>query len=175
MNEHLQPHSHNGAPPHYAQYEGAPQAPYGFAPMAPVVAAAPLPRPGKITAASIMWITYGSLSLLANIGVLSRERPGPMLLASLAIAISFLVAGIQGLTGRARGMLANGIVSLSLGGLVLLAMAVMAVLAGGLSIKLVAIVFTVGFVIGGLLVVAGILACSGNSAYKAWRASRGLR
>lgn len=143
-------------------------------PFAPPFAssAAPLSRPGTVTAAAIMWIIYGGLSLLANLVSLANPHVGMSTFLGIGIAILFLGGGIQLLSGKARGVLGLGITSIVLGGLVLLACLVL----GGLIHELHAaagLLAVIGVVFGGYLIVAGILGCSGNTKYKQWIYSTG--
>lgn len=129
-------------------------------------------RPGTVTAASIMWIIYGGLALIGNLMALANVKPGSSTVIGLCLAIGFLIAGIQGLTGKAKSMLPMGITSIVLGGLVAIAM-----LALGSLLKLHAgfgVLALIGLLLGGYLIVSGILACVGNAKFKAWRASRGM-
>jgi hypothetical protein len=144
-------------PPGWAP-QGQQMAPqYGFTPRHKL--------PGTALAAAIIWIIYGSLQLLgvlASFGMGARPAPGTII--GLGLGIAFLMAGIQTSTGKAKGLLANGIVSIVLGAIIALALLALGSLVrgfgGGGILLLLALVF------GGMLVTAGILACVGNKNYK---------
>jgi hypothetical protein len=133
----------------------------------------PLSRPGSITGASILWIIYGSLGTLSGLVTLgmSGGRAGGPGFIGLGIAVAFLVSGIQGLLGKARGMLGSGIASIIWGLVTLVAFLYLASLVHGGGAGIFGIL---GLVFGGMLITSGALACIGNEKYKAWRASRGL-
>lgn len=121
--------------------------------------------PGGAMAAAIIWIIYGSLQLvgvLAGLGM--GARPGPSTIIGVGLGVAFLMAGITTSTGKAKGLLANGIVSIVLGALIAIAFLVLGALVrnfgGGGILLLLALVF------GGMLVTAGILACVSNKNYK---------
>jgi hypothetical protein len=165
---HAQPGPGYGQPP-YPQGHGQPAMPYapqGFTPRTKL--------PGIVVAASIMWIIYGSLGLLGNLSALgaSGGKIGGGGFFGLFIAVAFLVAGIQTLMGKAKGMLANGITSIVLGGLAMIAILALGAISRGFHLP--PILFVVGFIFGALLITAGILACMGNKAYKEYRATKGL-
>src|SRR5690348_14597620 len=149
-------------------YETPLAPPAGFSASNPSPAlATQLGRPGTVTAAAIMWIIYGGLSLLGNL--MSLAHPGGSAILGLGISILFLAGGIQLLSGKARGAVGLGVTSIVLGGIVLiacLALASMLHIAAGLLAIL-------GLVFGGYLIVAGILGCSGNAKYKEWRINSG--
>ncbi len=119
-----------------------------------------------------MWIIYGSLALIGNLAALgmSGGRVGGPGFVGLGIAVAFLIAGIQTSTGRAKGLLANGIVSIVLGSLGAIAILALGSLMRGFhpSGALVLILL----LIPGMLLTAGILACVGNSKYKEFRATK---
>jgi hypothetical protein len=122
--------------------------------------------------AGVLWIIYGSLQTLGGMVSLGGRVGAPTIIG-LSIGVSFLIAGIQAVMGKARGMLGAGISSIIWGVLVLI------VMVGASSVirefRHVAGIFAVvGLVIGGMLITAGILACAANGKYKAWRASKGL-
>lgn len=154
-------------PPPAPTFHGSPNPGYGapgYAPAQP----APLGRPGTITAAAIMWIIYGGLSLLGNLLSLAGGRVGGSTLMGFGIATLFFAGGIQLLSGKARSVLGLAITSIVLGGLVLL----LCVVAGSVIHELHAaagLLVVIGLVFGGYLIVAGILGCSGNAKYKQWR------
>lgn len=150
-------------PPAYAQ----PPQPFG-AGMVPQV----LSRPGSITAAAIMWIIYGGLSLLGNLLSLGNAHVGMQTFIGFAIAFAFLVGGIQLIGGKARGALGLGITSIILGALVLIACLALGSLVRGMGAAS-GVLAVIGLIFGGYLIVAGILGCSGNAKYKAWRATTG--
>lgn len=130
--------------------------------------------PGTAIAASIMWIIYGGLGLIGNLAALgaSGGKAGSGGIIGIGITAAFLIAGIQTLMGKAKGMLANGIVSICLGGIVSIAFLALGALIRGF--KAPGILIAVGFLFGAILITAGILACVGNKAYKEYRATKGL-
>jgi hypothetical protein len=160
----------------YPQQGYAPQAGYSPYPAQPYAQGYQQPpkKPGVVVAASILWIIYGSLALLGNLIALggSGGRTGAPTIIGLSIGAGFLVAGITTLTGKARGLLANGIVSIVLGGLTSVAFLLLGALLRGFRVS--APLLGIGFVVGSILIVAGILACMGNRRYKEWRAAKGL-
>ena len=163
------------APQGYPQGTQPQQYPQGWAPQQPQMAQpygyAPqfTPRhklPGGAMAAAIIWIIYGSLQLIGVLGGLAAAgRPGPQLIIGLGIGVAFLMAGITTSTGKAKGLLANGIVSIVLGALIAIAFLALGSLLRGLG-GASGILMLVGLVFGGLLVTAGILACMNNQKYK---------
>jgi len=157
-----------GYPPQQPGYGyGAPQ---GYPPPANFVPQHT--RPGTITAASIMWIIWGSLSLIGNLMTLANGRPGGGMFIGWGLTLAFLITGIQALMGKAKGLLAMGIISIVFGGLALIAF-----LALGSLIRIHAafgVLLLIGVLVGGMLIVPGILACIGNTKYKNWRRTRGL-
>lgn len=148
-----------GQPPAYGQ---PPQA-YGYG--QPQFA----PRrklPGGALAASIIWIIYGSLQLIGVLGSLAiAGRPGPQLIIGLGVGVAFLMAGITTATGKAKGLLANGIVSIVWGSIILLAMLALGSLVRGLG-GASSIIMLIGVLLGGMMIVAGILACMNNQKFK---------
>jgi hypothetical protein len=170
----------NVPPPYPAQPVPVPP-PYGYAPppfaqagyAAP--AGPPLSRPGTVTAASIMWIIYGVLALLGNLSTLAMSggRTGGPSFVGLGIAVAFLMAGVQALGGKAKGVLGMGVTSIVLGSLVAIAFIALGGIARGFH-EIAGLLIVIGLLFGGFLATAGILACVGNTRYKAWRASRGL-
>jgi hypothetical protein len=129
-----------------------------------------LSRPGSITGAAVLWIIYGSLGTLG--GLISLQHPNGPAIGGFAIAVAFLVTGIQALMGKARGMLGSGIGSIIWGVVVLIAFLALGSIIRGAR-GLAGIFAIIGLVFGGILITAGILACVGNGKYKAWRASTG--
>jgi hypothetical protein len=158
-------HQPGYAPPGYGQ-QPMPYAQPGFTPRHKL--------PGAALAASIMWIIYGTLSLIGNLIGLAASggKVGGGGVFGLAISAAFLVAGITTISGKAKGMLANGIVSIVLGGLVAIAFLLLGALIRGFNAPMFLIV--IGLLFGGMLITAGILACMSNKAYKEFRATKGL-
>ncbi len=184
-NAHQQPPQPQGYPPGFApQYSPgyAPQgqpgyppqqhAPQPFAPMAAAFA----PRhslPGTAIAASVIWLIYGLLGLLGNLTTLAAGgRVQPSSIIGLSLAVMFLVWGIQTMTGKLRSLLGPAITGIVLGGLTVLAFVFLGILAHGFHLPM--WLFAIGAIVGGLQIVAGILGCVGNRAYKEYRATRGL-
>ena len=130
--------------------------------------------PGTVIAASIMWIIYGGLGLLGNLGALASSggKVGTGGIIGIGITLAFLVAGIQTIMGKAKGTLGNGIASIVLGGLVLIAFLALGSMFRGIGGA--GVLLVVGLIVGGILITAGILGCMGNKAYKEYRATKGL-
>ena len=128
--------------------------------------------PGSALAAAIMWIIYGSLALIGNLAALgmSGGRVGGPGFVGLGIAVAFLIAGIQTSTGRAKGLLANGIVSIVLGSIGAIAILALGSLMRGFHPS--GAIILLLLLIPGMLLTAGILACVGNSKYKEFRATK---
>jgi hypothetical protein len=177
------------APPGHPQHRPQGYAPQGYAPQgyvpqgyAPQQHFAPQPyghgfavrnkNPGSVIGASVLWIIYGSLALLGNLVALggSGGRAGMPTLIGLSLGVAFLVTGIQALMGKARGLLAMGITSIVFGGLTSIAFLLLGSLVRGFRAP--GWLLGVGFVVGGMLITAGVLACIGNRAYKDWRATK---
>jgi hypothetical protein len=150
-------------PPYWQQPQG--YAPPNFTPRHKL--------PGTAVAASIMWIIYGSLGLLGNLIALgaSGGKAGGGIVG-IGIAVGFLVAGITTLTGKAKGMMANGIASIVLGALVSIAILLLGALIRGFHPP--AVLILVGLLFGLMLIGAGIFALVGNKAYKEYRYTRGF-
>lgn len=151
----------------------------------------PPPFPPLVMIAGVIWIGFGALGLIGtvvSIGMAGAQaqqggagNAGSGCCGGL-IAIAFLVCGYQTVKGTARDTLGNGIGSLLLGGLYLLLAGLVGfggfLLGGGNQqnnakadeLKVViAITGAILGVMGMLLVVAGILALAGRSAYREWR------
>jgi hypothetical protein len=161
--------------PYPPQPQGyAPQQLYGANAYAPQAYGNPQAKlPGIVIAASIMWIIYGSLALIGNLlGLAAGGRPGASTAIGFGIAAAFLISGIQALGGKARGLLASGICSIVLGALTSVAFLLLGALIRGFRPPGWLLGF--GFLIGAILITAGILACIGNRSYKEWRAAKGL-
>jgi hypothetical protein len=140
-------------------------------------------QPGKILAASIIWIVFGSLILLrqalnlliafAFTPTLLREAviwtgACPILFAGLIGGV-FIHVGIQSIQGTAKDTLGNGIGSI-----------IFAVLVAGIGIAFsvassqfglggAAVQLVVGMVEAAGLLTAGILALVARDQYRAWR------
>jgi hypothetical protein len=125
-------------------------------------------RPGTVTGAAILWIIYGSLGTL---GGLMSLRAGATGVIGLGVAVSFLMAGIQALMGKGS-VLAWGIFSIVWGAITLIAFLALGSLMRGFG-GAGGILAVVGFIIGGMLITAGILGCMGNAKWKAWRMTKG--
>jgi hypothetical protein len=138
----------------------APTAP----PPQPYHQATQLDRPGVVTAAAIIWIVFGGLGILGQLFTLLAGRFSGIV--GLLIAIGFLVAGIQSLTGKSKDQLGNGIGAIVIGALSLLVgFAVAGFARNGVVLGLILLQ-------AGAMITSGILALSGRSAYKAWRAGK---
>ncbi|MEO8698509.1 MAG: hypothetical protein ABI867_00665 [Kofleriaceae bacterium] len=168
------PPQHPGYPPPQPQ-QGYP--PPGWQPAPAYGAPSFTPRhkiPGLAVAASIIWIIYGGLALIGNLLTLAASggRTGTPGFVGIAISVGFLVAGIQTLMGKAKGLMANGIVSIVLGGLAAVAFLLLGALIRGFHAPMVLIL--VGVLFGALLITAGILALMANKSYKEFRQTKGL-
>jgi len=157
------------------------------------------PFPGIVKAAGIIWICVGALSIInmmatfamiggngaggnaagANAGAGNAEGPNPAAPCCAGlVGIAFLVCGHQTVTGKAKDTLGNGVGSMILGSLQMLAAAAIGfggVLAGqnpgqpGIRRELMLGIAVMVGALGGTLVLAGILALAGRSAYREWR------
>jgi hypothetical protein len=168
----------NYAQPHYPPQPQHPHPAYGHQPQTPYAQPGFTPRhklPGTVIAASIMWIIYGGLGLLGNIGTLASTggKMGTGGIVGIGITLAFLIAGIQTLMGKAKGTLGNGIASIVVGGLVLIAFLALGSLFRGIGPGA-GVLMAIGLIVGGILITAGILGCMGNKAYKEYRATKGL-
>jgi hypothetical protein len=165
-------------PQNYGQQPPQPQMQPGYGqPPMPYAQPGFTPRhklPGAAVAASILWIIYGGLGLIGNLASLGATggKVGSGGIIGIGITAAFLIAGIQTLMGKAKGMLANGIMSIILGGLVAIAFFLLGALIRGFRPP--GWLLGVGLLFGGMLITAGILACVGNKAYKEYRATKGL-
>lgn len=119
-----------------------------------------------------MWIIYGGLGLFGNLVSLGGGHASGSTFISIGLATWFLVGGIQLLSGKSRGVLGLGVTSIVLGGLVLLACLVLSSLIHELHAAA-GVIAVIGLLFGGFLIVAGILGCSGNAKYQAWRYGTG--
>jgi hypothetical protein len=146
-----------------------------------------VPFPGVVKAAGVIWIGVGSLSLINMMATfaLAGQNPGAANPASGCcpglIGLAFLVCGYQTVTGKATDTLGNGVGSMVLG-LLQLGIAALVGLGGALlgqnggaqapqALPPVVFLVIAGFVgvLGATLVLAGVLALSGRSAYREWR------
>lgn len=124
--------------------------------------------PGSVKTAAVLWIVFGGLGVLGQLfSLMSGGFRGTGIFA-LAISVAFVIAGIQTISGKARDVLGNGIGSIVLGGLGLLALLFVAFSFRGLAVG---VILLVGMVNTGGLVLAGILALNGRSGYREWRAA----
>ena len=119
-----------------------------------------------------MWIIYGGLGLFGNLVSLGGGHVGGSTFISIGLATWFLVGGIQLLSGKSRGVLGLGVTSIVLGGLVLIACLVLSSLIHELHAAA-GVIAIIGLLFGGFLIVAGVLGCSGNAKYQAWRYGTG--
>lgn len=140
--------------------------------------------PGVVTAAGIIWLGAGSLSLLNAMATFALQgqgagagTPGGGCCPGI-IGIAFLVCGYQTVTGQASDTRGNAIGSLLLGLLQVLAgfaIAFAGVLGGGnggqgaVPQEVLLIVGGVVGLLGGTLMTAGVLALAGRSQYRRWR------
>jgi hypothetical protein len=159
-----------------------------------------VPFPGIVKAAGIIWIGVGALSIInmmvtfAMIGAngprgnaaganAGGANPATPCCAGL-VGIAFLVCGHQTVTGKAKDTLGNGVGSMILGSLQLLgaaAIGVGGVLAGqnggqqGPPAGMMLVIAGMVGVMGCILILAGILALAGRSAYREWRYENALQ
>ncbi len=122
-------------------------------------------RPGVVTAAAVLWIIFGALGLLGQLMTLTRGvRPQAMV--GLAIAVAFIVAGVQTISGKAKDTLGNGIGAIVIGvlnvGFLFYLMTVAPRFMAG-AILLTGAPVALGLVVG------GILALVGRQGYREWR------
>lgn len=158
--------------------------------------------PTGVLAAGIIWIGFGVLGVVGTlfnlVTVGAQAAGGPQNPGAGAggccgglVAIGFLVVGIQTVTGKAKDTSGNGLGSLGLavlyGGVAIVVGAFGAAgalgpppnnppgppNAGGLQADVWVVAAVLGF-FALLLAVAGVLALSGRSAYRAWRRAEGL-
>jgi hypothetical protein len=149
--------------------------------------------PGIVMAAGVIWIGGGSLALIsamgnlallgANQGANQQAGGAPGAIGggccSGLVGIAFLVCGFQTVTGKSSDTLGNGIGSLVLGLLALLIAA--GTVFGGFVLLgnqnapgqalAAGIIVAAGLfgLCGAALILAGILALVGRSAYREWR------
>jgi len=137
-------------------------------PSTPAVPYAAAQMPGTVKAAAILWIIVGSLGLLGQLMALGNFRPQSFV--AIAIAIAFIVAGVQTISGKARDTLWNGIASIVIGALNCGLLLFITLGMGGLG----PVVLLSGLPVALGLIVAGILALVGRAGYRAWRSQREL-
>jgi hypothetical protein len=65
--------------------------------------------PGTVKAAAIIWIVVGALGALGQLLSLGAGGFRPQSIVHLAIAVAFIVAGVQTISGKAKDTLGNGI------------------------------------------------------------------
>ena len=124
--------------------------------------------PGVVKAAGIIWIVVGGLGLLGQLMSLGAGfRPQNIL--GLAIAVAFLVCGIQTVMGKAKDTLGNGIGSIVIG---LLNGGFLGYAASNLPSAMAGAMMLFGAPVVLGLLVGGILALVGRTGYKEWRAQR---
>jgi hypothetical protein len=130
-------------------------------------------RPATITIAAILWIVYGGVAMLGSL----MTGPGMLGMAiGELIAVAFLITGIRTLSGSPNNVFVAGIFSIVWGTLILIAflaaVAFARELTGETGAKIVLV--TIGLLVSGTLITAGILACMGNTKFLTWRQHRGL-
>jgi hypothetical protein len=130
---------------------------------------APTKIPGVVLAAGIIWIVFGGLGILGGVMSLGAGASG---IAQLGIAVAFLIAGIQTVTGKAKDTLGNAIGSFIIAGLGLLGTLVLSSIGGRLGGDFIGVLVMIAVINCGALVTAGILALVGRERYRAWRATR---
>lgn len=119
-------------------------------------------RPVVVTVAAILWIVLGSLGIIGEI-VAMRLGFKPSALMRLAVAVAFLMAGINTLRGTARG-----VVAASVGALIFGALALSVVLS--LTTKVPVLMLT-GLILAAIYIASGVLGLVGKAGYRAWKAS----
>ena len=124
--------------------------------------------PGSVKTAAVLWIVFGGLGVLGQLFSLVGGGFRGTGIFALAISVAFVIAGIQTISGKARDVLGNGIGSIVLGGLGLLALLFVAFSFRGLAIG---VILLIGMLNTGGLVLAGVLALTGRSGYREWRAA----
>lgn len=154
--------------------------------------AGPVPFPGIVRAAGIIWICVGALELvnaaltLVLAGVNQNPGGASGVCCSGGVGIAFLMCGMQTVTGKAKDTLGNGIGSIALG--VLLLGAGVLIGFGGAFLganpganqngpppELFIIIGAITAVLGLTLILAGTLALVGRSRYREWREARSPR
>lgn len=118
-----------------------------------------------VTAAAVLWIIFGALGLLGQLMSLTRGMR-PQALVGLAIAVAFIVAGVQTISGKAKDTLGNGIGAIVIGALNVV---FLLYLVGVAPRFMAGAVLLVGAPVALGLVVGGILAPVGRQGYRAWR------
>jgi predicted Zn finger-like uncharacterized protein len=138
--------------------------------------------PNSVLTAGIIWVVYGVLFLLntfvifwQGVVLVVHEDPqhaGPMKVFVVCvgvflglIAVAFIWMGAQSIRGASRDILGRSIVSIIVGALGLLSAA------GQLLVGNV-LVGIIGFILGAVLILAGVLALQARDAYKLWRSAQ---
>jgi hypothetical protein len=121
--------------------------------------------PGAIVAAGVLWIICGGLGAIGNLIAAVAARGKITGAMGIPIAIAFFVVGIQSVSGKAKDSLGNSIGSLIIGGLGVIGVLVLTVMARH-GVVLLAMVYPLG------LITAGILGLVGRSRYVAYRQAK---
>jgi hypothetical protein len=141
--------------------------------------------PASVRTAGVLWVVFGVLGLVTLVVsfalaaglVAAGGRTDPPGGLGAIIPVFFLIAGIQTVSGTLTGVVFYGVGSIIFGCLYLGVGALILVFslapAADIRIPPVALLAIGGvvFALGAMLVVAGILALTGNGAYKRWRRS----
>jgi hypothetical protein len=145
-----------------------------------------VPFPIGVRIAAIIWMVFGGLVvagiLIAVVGIVfvaAGQGAAPNFCAPACVilmALHFLISGIQTFRGAAKSTWGNAVTSVFVGALCLAG--AVAVFSGGLfprgelaAIVLVGSIYSLPAL---ALLVAGVLALIGNSAYEKWREAHGL-
>ena len=139
--------------------------------------------PPAVRAAGIIWLAFGAVALLAylvSFAVNMAGRPGGGgfgMGCGVLFAIAFLATGYQTVTGRAKGTVGNGLLSLLFGLLYTCGTVILVVLAtGGARAGQELTLFVAAGIVALLavaLVTAGMLAIAGRTTYAEWLAAHG--
>ncbi|HEX3149089.1 MAG TPA: hypothetical protein VHR66_13495 [Gemmataceae bacterium] len=146
--------------------------------------------PPGVKAAGIIWISFGALGLINIVLQLAMAAgnavagggpggsPYTGVGCGVIIALVFLMVGIQTVKGTAKGVLGNGIGSIIFGVLYLscggLLLAGSGFVPAGADSTLLLAVGGIALLMGLALLLAGVLALMGKSAYEEWRVAAGL-
>jgi hypothetical protein len=143
-----------------------------------------VPFPAGVKAAGIIWIGFGVLGLLgaATLFVFmlawaGGAGPAPAFCAPVCLtlfALVFLLAGIETVKGKAKGILGNAVGSIIFGALYLGQSAMYLTRWGGPRTAETLLSAALLAVLGLALVTAGILALVGKGAYEKWRSAHGM-
>lgn len=154
---------------------------------APADAATPNRFPLPVKIAGLCWIVFGTVCLVFDVAIgiqlLDKVRNVTSLVCPVVFALAFLIIGIQTVQGAAKTSLANGV------GSIVFSLVYFCV--GSFTLTgdfppnrrqnpnpeaeaFIQILSIVALTLGTMLLTAGVLAVSGNTAYQRWRRAEGL-